>query len=736
MVKVINDRTMDRLRLTEQEIGFYFDIFDSCDVEKIGKIPMKTCTSLLNKAGLSQMTTRRILNILGAGHGGFLGRNQFFTMLRSSQRMLCKYLVSFSVHLWLTFQGGTFNYRIFRPMLRRKLSSVGKGMFQLHLSCSARSPVNAAANISPDTDISEGEFRGSNEDFRGTLSEISTHLSTVSPPRTPTATRDEELSDNASGFTTDRTETDKWLEYGDDEESLLTKEHIERTDPYGVLQTGKMQSNDSCSPHRSHSRKCREHYVNRSSSSASSGSVSTSTLNSNTSISDGTVWHALDDGTVIKHVTPEWAYRNLENRPKNRAISPIVTSPIHTPLSSDIDNTDYEVRLKRSSRSKSSGFGLCGTKSHTNYIMNGTQVPTESKKEHHQRWLSLFTLHPKREVEYANQFENLFPDGKTSNTQRASFSDIQQLFMTQFRVSPEDLKQIWRLADLDRDNYLNKAEFCLASHLAHLHGNKGLSINDAVSATASYIAKHLSGVPNSSSHTARAFISNALSHRTFAHKPARNLCFHWTYFYLPKNAVDMVESQQHRPTMTDFQPVETGDAEDDYSVAEQDAFGETALLPDRVPGDTNLLEHFSPRSSHSCSLATSFSVNSSDSQVSSQSSSVSTSSSSEADSDTENHKDSPSRLVDGKSNFRKVKHRRVDPLQVLAAVSGHRPSKLAQYSGGHRRRLLASLIREAKAANHSLLRLNNEIRAEWIELNDQHVNLSAQLQHLGLEPPS
>ncbi|KAG5443445.1 RalBP1-associated Eps domain-containing protein 1, variant 2 [Clonorchis sinensis] len=697
---------MDRLRLTEQEIGFYFDIFDACDVEKIGKIPMKTCLSLLNQAGLSQVTTRRVLNILGAVHGGFLGRNQFFTMLRLvALAQAGQELTTDAVHI----SGRNIQLPKFSPDAEKKT------IF------SWKSPVNAAANISPDTDISEGEFRGSNEDFRGTLSEISTHLSTVSPPRTPTVTRDEELSDNASGFTIDQTETDKWLQYGDDEESLLTKEHVERTDPYGVLQTGIMQSNDPFSPHRSHSHKRREHYVNRSSSSVSSGSVSTSTLNSNTSISDGTVWHAFDDGTVIKHVTPEWAYRNLEHRPKNRAISPIVTSPVHTPPSSDIDNTDYEVRLKRSSRSKSSGVGPYGTKSHTNYIMNGTQrVPTESKKEHHQRWLSLFTLHPKREVEYANQFENLFPDGKTNNTQRASFSDIQQLFMTQFRVSPEDLKQIWRLADLDRDNYLNKAEFCLASHLAHLHGNKGLSINDAVSATASYIAKHLSGVPNSSSHTARSLISNAISHRSFAHKPA----------------IEMVESQQHRSIATDFQPVETGDAEDDYSVAEQDAFGETALLPDRVPGDTNLLEHFSPRSSHSSSSATSISVNSSDSQISSQSSSVSTSSSSEVDSDPENHKDSPSRLVDSKSNFRKVKHRRVDPLQVLAAVSGHRPSKLAQYSGGHRRRLLASLIREAKAANHSLLRLNNEIRAEWIELNDQHVNLSAQLQHLGLEPPS
>ncbi|KAF8564493.1 hypothetical protein P879_09788 [Paragonimus westermani] len=81
------------------------------------------------------------------------------------------------------------------------------------------------------------------------------------------------------------------------------------------------------------------------------------------------------------------------------------------------------------------------------------------------------------------------------------------------------------------------------------------------------------------------------------------------------------------------------------------------------------------------------------------------------------------------------KNRRIDSIQLLAVATGRRPSKLAHYSGAHRRRLLAYLIREAKAVNHTLLRLNNEMEGEWTELKDQRVNLSAQLQHLGLQPP-
>lgn len=44
-------------------------------------------------------------------------------------------------------------------------------------------------------------------------------------------------------------------------------------------------------------------------------------------------------------------------------------------------------------------------------------------------------------------------------------------------------------ADINRDNYLDKAEFCLASHLAHLLGHRGLSLDDAVSACKPYISK-------------------------------------------------------------------------------------------------------------------------------------------------------------------------------------------------------------------------------------------------------
>ncbi|VDP72879.1 unnamed protein product, partial [Schistosoma curassoni] len=78
--------------------------------------------------------------------------------------------------------------------------------------------------------------------------------------------------------------------------------------------------------------------------------------------------------------------------------------------------------------------------------------------------------------------------------------------------------------------------------------------------------------------------------------------------------------------------------------------------------------------------------------------------------------------------------RYIDPIQLLSAVTGHRKTFLSELSSSRRRRLLSSLIREAKSVNHTLLRLNNEMQGELAELNDQRVNLRAQLQHLGLQP--
>ncbi|CAH8432371.1 unnamed protein product [Dicrocoelium dendriticum] len=79
---------------------------------------------------------------------------------------------------------------------------------------------------------------------------------------------------------------------------------------------------------------------------------------------------------------------------------------------------------------------------------------------------------------------------------------------------------------------------------------------------------------------------------------------------------------------------------------------------------------------------------------------------------------------------------RADSVKLLAALTGRSLSKVKQYSSGRRRRLLIALIHEAKAANHVILRLNNEMHGEWTELKDQRINLSIQLQHLGLQPPT
>ncbi|KAF8564492.1 hypothetical protein P879_09787, partial [Paragonimus westermani] len=160
-----------------------------------------------------------------------------------------------------------------------------------------------------------------------------------------------------------------------------------------------------------------------------------------------------------------------------------------TTSSSDDDSPEDS---DRQYRSFSTEFRSSGRMRLTPGMNSTTHVNTDTKQEHHQKWLALFTLHPKKEAEYASQFENMFPPSQTElNDPLLTFVDIEQLFIAQFGISSEELQEIWRLADLDRDGFLNKAEFCLASHLAHLHGDKGLSIKDAVSATASYIAKRV-----------------------------------------------------------------------------------------------------------------------------------------------------------------------------------------------------------------------------------------------------
>ncbi|KAH8863704.1 RalBP1-associated Eps domain-containing protein [Schistosoma japonicum] len=74
-----------------------------------------------------------------------------------------------------------------------------------------------------------------------------------------------------------------------------------------------------------------------------------------------------------------------------------------------------------------------------------------------------------------------------------------------------------------------------------------------------------------------------------------------------------------------------------------------------------------------------------------------------------------------------------DPIRLLSTITGRRKTFLSELSSRHRRRLLSSIIHEAKSVNHMLLRLNNEMQGELAELNDQQVNLSAQLQHLGIQ---
>ncbi|TPP59361.1 hypothetical protein FGIG_09640 [Fasciola gigantica] len=403
--------------------------------------------------------------------------------------------------------------------------------------------------------------------------------------------------------------------------------------------------------------------------------------------------------------------------------------------------------------------------------------------------------------------------------------EVGAVFLRQVQCEPNRFDKIWRLADMDRDNRLSKPEFCLAAHLAHLHGRQGLSLEQAVSATASYIADHLPWdlrhslrmahqdrpgpghqdtsnqyqpltcsppsdvVPNGSVSSHPSSAPQVYDHTVINHRihtsTSSFIDLTDTFNHQQQNPVSSkspgsssldCQHDGHLTAAPHKAVREHGEevSDEDVGVVDGESEVETALLPDgilcmrrlrsprsgasssqssRTGSDTK--EHIARLSPNHSSRTTSSSSSGSRTSSSEEervltsipttSTEASNSSSSSDDSDSEseasdrnqNTLDSGCLFANGKLNTRKSnKHRRIDPIQLLAVTTGRRPSKLIQYSSGRRRRVLRALIREAKSVNHTLLRLNNEMQGEWNELNDQRVNLSAQLRHLGLHPPN
>ncbi|TNN09479.1 RalBP1-associated Eps domain-containing protein isoform 4 [Schistosoma japonicum] len=193
-----------------------------------------------------------------------------------------------------------------------------------------------------------------------------------------------------------------------------------------------------------------------------------------------------------------WSYRDLpdytsdlpsQSQSASQYIDSRYTNPEEDKYQFSTNNAYYGVVNKQKfSHSRSSSFPL-------SQYNNPYCSRNDKRKERHLKWLASFALQSKREAEYTAQFDELFISQDipnlpaTDRNLKVTHSEVTQLFTAQYTISSTDFDRIWLIADIDRDNFLDKHEFCLASHLAHLFGHRGLSLDDAVVACKPYISK-------------------------------------------------------------------------------------------------------------------------------------------------------------------------------------------------------------------------------------------------------
>ncbi|CAH8641203.1 unnamed protein product [Heterobilharzia americana] len=568
---------MEALRLSETEVHFYFSTFDSCDVEKSGKLSTECVKTFLSRSGLSHTLIDDIVELSDPSACGFWGRVSFFTALKLVSLAQCGFPVS-KIELIRNIEN--LPLPVFSDSCNN-LPDGGDTIIEYGSSVSITGEKCPGLNKQQDEYIChDGEFRDTQEsENRDFVSE------TLMGPRP---------------FT--------WPKCYEEEQGLLTEEFTKRDDTY-VPFKNEIRSLRNPSwhavddpffkrPHRG---------ASHLSSSQSSSTITSHDSNSSAHPTNLQNYSAERTKKTTKlHDANIWGYQDLPDfRPSDttKKNKHRVDSTRHSSQSSDFhqsvhedDNQFSRNTLQRNeiskwklSHSRSSSFPL--SQYNGNYFDH-----SEKRRQRQRKSLSSFALQSKREAEYALQFDELFifKDTVTSTTTALSHhlmvahSEVTQLFTAQYKISSADFDHIWFIADVNRDNYLNKQEFCLASHLAYLFGHRGLTLEDAIIACKPYINK-----------LKKRLTKPELEEKSFVVNP-----YSWY----------------------------------------------------------------------------------------------------------------------------------IDPVRLLSAITGRRISLLSELSSSHRRRLLSSLIREAKSVNHTLLRLNNEMQCELAELNDQRVNLSAQLQHLGLQP--
>ena len=92
--------------------------------------------------------------------------------------------------------------------------------------------------------------------------------------------------------------------------------------------------------------------------------------------------------------------------------------------------------------------------------------PTATSPEDH-----TYALTDDVKQQYAKFFLNLDPAGNTQITAEQALP-----FFQKSNLPMEVLSKIWKLADVNQDNYLSSDEFCVAFHLIVLVSRRGVAL--------------------------------------------------------------------------------------------------------------------------------------------------------------------------------------------------------------------------------------------------------------------
>ncbi|CAH8572704.1 unnamed protein product [Schistosoma turkestanicum] len=677
---------MEALRLSELEINFYFNAFDSCDVEKSGKLSTECVKMFLSRFAISDILINDILLLSNPSVGGLWGRVNFFTALK---------FVSLA-------QSGI---PLSRNELIRNRENLPLPMIRDKCEPSVENSMSKGNSSSHDPASVQDFFNSDKQPYECISCEIKFNENQIATNNSTFAESPEDSCFSA------------WPRSYDDEQSLLTEESIEHDDNEDKIP----KTSDWWIPDKPFRKKM--HSNTNCSSSRSSDTIASQDSNSSTYFESTNKEceniKKLHDASVL-------SYRDLPDHSSDllSEIQPKGTSVDHS-LQNSEDNYRFSFNNTRKSEVNKGKVSHYRSSSFPFSQYNNTYANQNAKrKERCLKWLASFALQSMREAEYASQFDEFFIskdiDNRVTNCNLVvTRSEVTQLFTEQYKISSLDFDHIWLVADINRDNYLDKYEFCLASHLAHLLGHRGLSFDDAVTACKPYISKIIKKYKktgNKGNQSDRPDLEYLYSTGLLSSNSNYNSMNN--PLLKQHSAIDILSNRN--PIIFD---------DSSYSFNMDSAFD----IPETNSKSLyyNSFENLSHDPINGCdsrSKSSSGIIGSSSSSSSYSSSRLSASplSSSEISGSVDS--------VHLSSEKTSTNNPCIDPIQLLSAITGHRKTFLSELSSSRRRRLLSSLIREAKSVNHTLLRLNNEMQGELAELNDQRVNLRAQLQHLGLQP--